>query len=84
MTQQWCTDYGRRVQVLITRRFEATKSTLGVGEDDGSWYVYHRDDEAGVWHAHCGPYSDMGQAVDWVNGIREGPVEQAGVTGRDQ
>lgn len=88
MTQQWCTDYGRRVQILIVRRFEATKHTLGVGFDiltdaavDGRWFVYDRNDDEGLWHMHVGPYRDMEQAVAWINDIREGPVEQPGVTG---
>jgi hypothetical protein len=88
VTQQWCSDYNRRVQVLIVRRLEATKHTLGVGFDtltgkveDGSWFVYDRQDEEGIWHKHCGPYSDMEQGVDWINAIREGPVEQPGVAG---
>ena len=81
MSQQWSYDNGRRVQVLITRRFEASRYTLGVGELNGSWYVYHRDDEEGQWQAHCGPYPDMAQAMRWITDIREGPVEQPGVAG---
>lgn len=82
MEQQWCHDDGRRVHVLIVRRFEATRYTLGVGHDGpadatgGSWFVYYRDDEGGQWHCHCGPYPDMQQAVDWVDVIRVGaPVQ---------
>jgi hypothetical protein len=87
--QQWCHDDGRRVHVLIVRRFEAPKYTLGVGQDpisepggvltgpwDGAWFVYHRSDEDGQWHCHVGPYTDMAQAVSWINDIRVGAPAQ--------
>lgn len=58
------------VDVLIVRRFEATSTTLGVGEDNGSWYVFDQVDGE-PWHRHCGPYSSMPDAIDWVNAIKD-------------
>ena len=73
---QTYSEHGRWIDVLIVRRFEAASVTLGVGDDNGSWYVFDQVDGE-PWHRHTGPYSDMPQAIDWINAIRstEGPAD---------
>lgn len=61
------------VGVVPVRSFRHTKMDLGIGRDDGSFYVYDRRHVAASfdWHMHCGPYSTFQQAVDWIRAIRE-------------
>lgn len=59
--------------VIAVRAFPGTKQTLGVGKDDGSYYVYDRPFGASSfdWHMYCGPYSTFKQAAEWIHDIRE-------------
>lgn len=61
------------VGVVEVRKFKSTQMTLGVGRDDGIYYVYDRPFSASAfnWHMHCGPYSTFDQAADWIRDIRE-------------
>lgn len=61
------------VGVVLVRRFKSTKMDLGVGCDDGSYYVYDRPFGASAfaWHMHCGPYSTYDEARDWIREVRE-------------
>lgn len=61
------------VGVVKVRDFKTTKVSMGVGRDDGSFYVYDRPFGAPsfAWHMHCGPYSTFEQAAWWIREIRE-------------
>jgi hypothetical protein len=61
------------VGVVKVRDFKTTKTSLGVGRDDGSFYVYDRKFGASSfdWHQHCGPYGTFEDAADWIRAIRE-------------
>lgn len=61
------------IGVVQVRSFPRTKMMLGVGRDDGSYYVYDRPFAASGWdwHMHCGPYATFQQAADWIRDIRE-------------
>ncbi len=68
------------IGVVFVRHLEATRTSLGVGRDDDSYYVYDREDgkSAFDWHMHCGPYSTFEQAVDWIRAIRESASSRGG------
>lgn len=75
MTEQMIDIYGVPCDVQHVRTFQSG-SEWGAGydlRDPSTWFVYDRTGKAERWHMHCGPYSTMEQAVDWINGIREEP-----------
>lgn len=61
-------EYGRTTVVEITRTFAGGWQN-GVGQDEGSWFVYAG--RSGAVTKHCGPYSTREQAKDWIDAIRE-------------
>ncbi len=66
-----CNDYGRKIQVEVTRTFKSGYR-LGVGEDPGfgGWCVFSPDDD-GKWHKHTAHGANRQDAVDWIDAIRD-------------
>ena len=62
------------VGIVKVRDLNTPKQSLGVGRDDGSFYVYDRPFGASSldWHMHCGPYATFDDAADWIRAIQEG------------
>jgi hypothetical protein len=47
---------------------------LGAGYDlrePSTWFVYDRESRTAQWHKHCGPYSQIEHAAEWIYNIRE-------------
>lgn len=62
--------------VTFVRRFKRTGMEMGISFVDGSWYVFTRGKPTdGDWAMHCGPYSDAGQARQWIADIVETVVK---------